>query len=38
MIADTVIYGKVFTAEKNQPYAEGFAVKDGKIIVNEDKL
>ncbi len=32
MIADKVIYGKVFTAEKDQPYAEGFAIKNGKII------
>ena len=32
MVADTVIYGKVFTAEKDQPYAEGFAIKNGKII------
>lgn len=32
MKADLIIFGKVFTAEENCLYAEGFAVKDGKIF------
>ena len=32
MTADLVIFGKVFTAEDDHLYAEGFAVKDGKIL------
>lgn len=31
MAADLIVFGKIFTAEENLPYAEGFAVKDGKI-------
>lgn len=31
MAVDTIILGKVFTADDDTPYAEGFAVKDGKI-------
>lgn len=26
-----VVYGKVFTSDEKNPYAEGFAIKDGKI-------
>jgi predicted amidohydrolase YtcJ len=32
MSADLIIFGKVFTAEKEQLYADGFAVKAGKIV------
>lgn len=32
MKADTVVFGKVFTAEEDALFAEGFAVKDGKIL------
>ena len=32
MGADLIILGKVFTSEKETPYAEGFAVSGGKII------
>lgn len=31
-IADTVVYGKVYTSNANQEYAQAFAVKDGKYI------
>ncbi len=31
MSADLIVLGKVFTAENDLPYAEGFAVKNGKI-------
>lgn len=31
-IADTVIYGKIYTSNSNHEYAEAFAVKDGKYI------
>ena len=31
-IADTVVYGKIYTSNSNQEYAEAFAVKDGKYI------
>ena len=31
MSADLIVLGKVFTAEDDLPYAEGFAVKNGKI-------
>ena len=30
--ADTVVYSKIYTANKNQDYVEAFAVKDGKYI------
>ena len=30
--ADTVVYSKIYTANKNQEYVEAFAVKDGKYI------
>lgn len=32
-IADRIVLGKVFTADDSRPYAEGFAVKDGKIVL-----
>lgn len=32
MAADFVVFGKIFTAEEDNLYAEGFAVQDGKII------
>lgn len=32
MEADLIILGKIFTSEKETPYAEGFAVSGGKII------
>ena len=31
-IADTVVYGKVYTSNSNQEYVSAFAVKDGKYI------
>ena len=31
-IADTVVYGKIYTSNSNQDYIEAFAVKDGKYI------
>ena len=31
-IADTVVYGKIYTSNADQEYAEAFAVKDGKYI------
>ena len=31
-VADTVVYGKIYTANANHDYAEAFAVKDGKYI------
>ena len=34
--ADLVVYGKIFTSEKNQ-LAEAFAVKDGKFVYVGDK-
>lgn len=37
MTADTIIFGKVFTAEDDHFYAEGFAVKDGKILAAGSK-
>ncbi len=36
IVADLVVYGKIFTAEKNH-VAEAFAVKDGKYIYVGDK-
>ncbi len=30
--ADTVVYGKIYTSNANQDYAEAFAVKDGKYV------
>jgi len=35
--ADLVVYGKVYTANANERYAEAFAVKDGKYIYVGDK-
>ena len=32
MTADLAVFGKVFTSEDEAFYAEGFAVKDGKIL------
>ena len=32
MAADLIIFGKVFTAEEDHLYADGFAVKEGKIV------
>lgn len=32
MDADVVVFGKVFTAEDDSLFAEGFAVKDGKLL------
>lgn len=37
MKADLIILGKVFTSEKEMPYAEGFAVSNGKIIAAGSK-
>ena len=34
--ADLVVYGKIFTSDKNQ-LAEAFAVKDGKVVYVGDK-
>ena len=31
-IADTVVYGKVYTSNENQDYACAFAIKDGKYV------
>ena len=31
-IADTVVYGKVYTSNAHQDYASAFAVKDGKYV------
>ncbi len=31
-VADTVVYGKIYTSNANHEYAEAFAVKDGKYI------
>ncbi len=31
-VADTVVYGKIYTANSNQEYCEAFAVKDGRYI------
>ena len=36
-VADLVVYGKVYTANANERYAEAFAVKDGKYIYVGDK-
>ena len=36
-IADTVVYGKIYTSNSNQEYAEAFAVKDGKYIYVGDE-
>lgn len=32
MEADLIVRGKIFTADKLMPFAEAFAVKDGKIV------
>ncbi len=31
-VADTVVYSKIYTSNKNHDYVEAFAVKDGKYI------
>ena len=31
-VADTVVYGKVYTSNSNQEYVQAFAVKDGKYV------
>ncbi len=31
-VADTVVYGKIYTSNKNQEYASALAIKDGKYI------
>ena len=31
-VADTVVYGKIYTSNSNQEYVEAFAVKDGEYI------
>ena len=31
-VADTVVYGKIYTANANREYVEAFAVKDGKYV------
>lgn len=36
IIADLVVYGKIFTSEGNQ-LVEAFAVKDGKYVYVGDK-
>ena len=30
--ADTVVYGKIYTSDKNRPWAEAMAVRDGKFV------
>ena len=37
IVADLVVYGKIFTAEENR-IAEAFAVKNGKYIINADYI
>ena len=37
IIADLVVYGKIFTSEGNNKIVEAFAVKDGKFIYVGDK-
>lgn len=36
-IADTVVYGKIYTSNSNQEYVEALAVKDGKYIYVGDE-
>ena len=36
-VADTVVYGKIYTSNSNREYAEVFAVKDGKYIYVGDE-
>ena len=36
-VADTVVYGKIYTSNENQEYVEAFAVKDGKYIYVGDE-
>ena len=36
IVADLVVYGKIFTAEENR-IVEAFAVKDGKYVYVGDK-
>lgn len=31
-IADTVVYSKIYTSNKNHDYADAFAIKDGKYV------
>lgn len=31
-VADTVVYGKIYTSNSNGDYAQAFAVKDGKYV------
>ena len=31
-VADTVVYGKIYTSNSNQEYVSAFAVKDGKYV------
>ena len=35
--ADTVVYGKIYTANANQEYVEAFAIKNGKYIYAGNK-
>ena len=35
--ADTVVYGKIYTSNADQEFAEAFAVKDGKYIYVGDE-
>ena len=37
IVADLVVYGKIFTSEKKNQIVEAFAVKDGKYIYVGDK-
>ncbi len=36
-VADTVVYGKIYTSNSNQEYVEAFAVKDGKYVYVGDE-
>ena len=36
-VADTVVYGKVYTSNANGDYAQAFAVKDGKFVYVGDE-
>ena len=29
---DTVIYGKIYTMDREKPYAEALGIEDGKIV------
>ncbi len=37
-VADTVVYGKIYTANAKQEYVEAFAIKDGKYIYVGNKI